>query len=276
MNALLATHKPAGVSSNHFLMCLKRKYKLGKCGYSGTLDPFASGLLLVGVGAYTRLFDYLDKSTKSYEATLWLGAKSKSLDIEQVQEVACVSEFKESEIIKVLNSFVGKVSYIPPRFSAKHVNGKRAYELAREGVEFSLRESTMSVYEIELLSYNHPFVSFRVKVSEGAYIRSLGELIAQKLGVNGALSALKRVSEGSVSVGREEVRELEVFSHLALERVELGEYKKEIENGKKFSLKLQNLKIHMPYLVVFDDFFSIIEVNENQEIKYRLNRIPRC
>ena len=94
MNALFAAHKPAGVSSNHVLTRLKRKYKFGKCGYSGTLDPFASGLLLVGVGAYTRLFDYLDKSTKSYEATLWLGAKSESLDIEQIESVECVREFK--------------------------------------------------------------------------------------------------------------------------------------------------------------------------------------
>lgn len=276
MNALLATHKPAGVSSNHFLMRLKRKYKLGKCGYSGTLDPFASGLLLVGVGAYTRLFDYLDKSTKEYEATLWLGAKSKSLDIEQIDSVECIKEYKREQIEEVLQSFVGKINYIPPRFSAKHINGKRAYELAREGVEFELKECEMQVFRIELLSYAHPFVSFRVKVSEGAYIRSLGELIAQKLGVYGTLSALRRVSEGSVQVGREEIRELDALSHLALPKVELKELCSEFYYGKKITLKHQKLEVNIPYLVVFEEFFSIIEVNENGEVKYRLNRIPKC
>lgn len=276
MNALFAAHKPAGVSSNHFLARLKRKYKLGKCGYSGTLDPFASGLLLVGVGAYTRLFDYLDKSTKSYEATLWLGAKSESLDIEQISQVECVEEHKREQIEEVLQNFVGKITYTPPKFSAKHINGKRAYELAREGVEFDLKECEMQVFEIELLSYNHPFVSFRVKVSEGAYIRSLGELVAQKLGVNGALSALKRISEGSVKLGSEELRELDALSHLALEQIELNEFYEEFCNGKKITLKKQKLEANIPYLVVFDDFFSIIEVNENKEVKYRLNRIPKC
>lgn len=276
MNALFAAHKPAGASSNHFLTRLKRKYKLGKCGYSGTLDPFASGLLLVGVGAYTRLFDYLDKSTKSYEATLWLGAKSESLDIEQISQVECVEEYKREQIEEVLQSFVGKITYTPPKFSAKHINGKRAYELAREGVEFALKECEMQVFEIELLSYNHPFVSFRVKVSEGAYIRSLGELVAQKLGVNGALSALKRISEGSVKLGSEELRELDALSHLALKQVELNEFYEEFYNGKKIALKKQKLEANIPYLVVFDDFFSIIEVNENKEVKYRLNRIPKC
>lgn len=276
MNALFATHKPAGVSSNTFLSRLKRKYKLGKCGYSGTLDPFASGLLLVGVGAYTRLFDYLDKSTKEYEATLWLGAKSKSLDIEQIESVECVGEFESERVEEVLESFVGNVRYTPPKFSAKHINGKRAYELAREGVEFELKECEMQVFEIKLLSYNHPFISFRVKVSEGAYIRSLGELIAQRLGVNGALSALKRVSEGSVNLESEEIKELDVLSHLALPKVELKEMAQDFFNGKKITLKHQKLKVNIPYLVVFEEFFSIIEVNENGGVKYRLNRIPKC
>lgn len=276
MNALFATYKPAGVSSNHFLMRLKRKYKFDKCGYSGTLDPFASGLLLVGVGAYTKLFDYLDKSKKSYEATLWLGAESESLDIERIKKVECVGEFVLERISEVLDGFTGKVIYTPPKFSAKHINGKRAYELARNGEEFELNKSEMEVFGIELLSYNHPFLSFRVEVSEGAYIRSLGELIAQKLGVNGALSALKRIGEGSVKIGSEEIKKLDVFSHLGVEQVFLDEYENDFKNGKKIKLNHQNLVIHIPYLVVFDDFFSIIEVNENQEVKYRLNRMPRC
>lgn len=276
MNALFGANKPAGISSNQFLTRLKRKYKLGKCGYSGTLDPFASGLLLVGVGAYTRLFDYLDKTSKVYEATLWLGAKSESLDIERVSKVECVKEIDERKIQEVFSKFVGEITYTPPKFSAKHIGGKRAYELARDGVEFELQKSVMSVFELTLLSYNHPFLSFRAKVSEGSYIRSLGELIARELGCNGALSKLKRIEEGSVKLGREELVKLDIFSHLPLPQVNLSEYHQEIANGKKITLKSQKLESNTPYLVVFDDFFSIIEVNENGEIKYRLNRIPKC
>lgn len=276
MNALFATHKPAGLSSNAFLTRLKRKYGFEKCGYSGTLDPFASGLLIVGVGSYTRLFDYLDKSTKTYEATLWLGAESESLDIERISCVECVEEFAWERVGEVLESFKGEVRYTPPRFSAKHIDGKRAYELAREGVEFELKESVMQVYEIELLRYCHPFVSFRVKVSEGGYIRSLGEMIAKRLGVSGALSALKRVAEGKIKLPKEEIIPLDVFSTLALPKADLKKYCQEIANGKKITLKEQNLQNNTPYLIDFEDFFSIIEVNENGEIKYRLNRIAKC
>ncbi|GAA7257687.1 tRNA pseudouridine(55) synthase TruB [Helicobacter cholecystus] len=276
MNALFATYKPAGVSSNHFLMKLKRKYQFLKCGYSGTLDPFASGLLLVGVGSYTKLFDYLDKSIKSYETTLWLGVESESLDIERIESVKCVKELDRDRVNEILKSFIGKIKYIPPKFSAKHIKGKRAYELARSGIEFELQECEMEIFAIELLSYNHPFISFRVEVSEGAYIRSLGEMIAQRLGVKGALSALKRVGEGSVKIEREKIKQLDIFSHLTPKRISLDEYKCDFKNGKKIKLKNQNLLIHTPYLVIFDDFFSIIEINKNQEVKYRLNRMPRC
>lgn len=276
MNAFFATHKPAGMSSNHFLSKLKRKYGLGKCGYSGTLDPFASGLLLVGCGAYTKLFDYLDKRKKSYEATLWLGAVSESLDIERVEKVDCIGEFDEVKIREVLESFVGEVSYTPPRFSAKHIDGKRAYELARHGVEFELKKCEMQIFCIELIAYKHPFLSFRVSVSEGAYIRSLGNLIAQKLGVNGALSALKRISEGSIKVGKKEIERVEIFPHLLLEKIELNEYQDQIKHGKKIKIEKKNVAIHTPYLVVFEEFFSIIEFNEKYELKYRLNRMPRC
>lgn len=276
MNALFGANKPAGVSSNQFLTRLKRKYKLGKCGYSGTLDPFASGLLLVGVGAYTRLFDYLDKRSKVYEATLWLGVESESLDIERIERVECVKEVEVERIVELFASLVGEVEYIPPRFSAKHINGKRAYELAREGVEFELEKSVMRVFELTLLSYQHPFISFRAKVSEGAYIRSLGERIAKELGYSGALSALKRVSEGSVRLQSQELVKLDVFSHLALSKIELPHYYNEIANGKKITIKESFIQNNTPYLIVFDDFFSIIEVNENREIKYRLNRIPKC
>lgn len=276
MNALFAVDKPIGLSSNSFLMRLKKEYGWKKCGYSGTLDPFASGLLIIGVGAYTRLFPYLDKRIKTYEATLWLGAKSASLDIEQVQEIESVEEFSLEQISKLLESLKGKISYTPPRFSAKHINGKRAYELAREGVDFELRQSEMEVFEIELLSYHHPFISFRVSVSEGGYIRSLGEIIVKRLGCEGSLSYLRRICEGRISVPQE-IKKLDVAQSLNLASLDLSCFKDQICHGKKFHLSQEmSAYSHQPYLITFDDFFSIIQLSESLEVQYLLNRIPKC
>lgn len=276
MNAVFAVDKPVGMSSNQFLTKLKKQYGFKKCGYSGTLDPFASGLLLVGVGAYTKLFPYLDKKSKTYEATLWLGCESESLDIEGVKRVENIPAYTFQQVLAVLEGMKGEISYTPPKFSAKHINGKRAYELAREGVEFELQQSTMQVFELELLHYMHPFVSFRVSVSEGGYIRSLGEVIAERLGCRGSLSSLRRIKEGSISVPSNEIEKLEISEVLKLEEIDLSNYKQEIENGKKLIIHSCKFQKHKPYLVNFEDFFSIIEFQEKGEIKYLLNRIPRC
>lgn len=273
MNALFAVNKPIGMSSNAFLMQLKRKYKWKKCGYSGTLDPFASGLLIIGVGAYTRLFPYLDKRVKTYEATLWLGAKSESLDLEEIIGIEEVEEYPLQKIFETLKSLEGKITYTPPRFSARHIDGKRAYQLAREGVDFRLQESQMEVFRLEFLSYCHPFLSFRASVSEGGYIRSLGAMIASKLGCEGSLSQLKRIQEGKIKLPRS-IEKIEVLQALPLERLELKTYEQELYLGKKIKLSAQ--KAAGRYLAVFENFFSIIDICENQEVKYRLNRMPRC
>ena len=267
------------MTSAKVVALVKRKLNLDKStkiGHMGTLDMLASGVLPIAIGHATRLFNLMLSKRKYYRAEFTFGYMTDTLDNDG--KVVSTSDRIPSkvEIEAVLPQFLGEIHQIPPLYSAKHINGKRAYELAREGVEFALKECEMQIFEIKLLSYAHPFVSFRVKVSEGAYIRSLGELIAKKLGVCGALSALRRVSEGSVCVGREEIRELDPLSHIALPRVELGELYQEFYDGKKITLKNQKLRVNTPYLVVFEEFFSIIELNENGEVKYRLNRIPKC
>ena len=133
MNAIFVANKPAGMSSNHFLGRLKRKYGVKKAGFSGTLDPFASGCLIVAFGSYTKFFRFLDKSPKVYEATIWLGASSPSMDNENITEISNVKELNLEKLEAIRAELTGKISYIPPKFSAKHVNGTRAYKLARSG-----------------------------------------------------------------------------------------------------------------------------------------------
>ncbi|MBR2917492.1 MAG: tRNA pseudouridine(55) synthase TruB, partial [Campylobacter sp.] len=140
MNRLFVAYKPKGVVSNHFLSQLKRKYGVKKAGFSGILDPFASGCLIVAFGAYTRLFNYLNIEPKIYRATLWLGASSISGDNEYITQVQNICALDESKIKDELNKLQGKINYTPPKFSAKKIDGKRAYELARAGSEFELKE----------------------------------------------------------------------------------------------------------------------------------------
>jgi len=127
LNRLFVVNKPIFRTSNGYMGYVKRKYKTKKVGFSGTLDPFATGCLIVATGQYTKLFQYLAKTPKTYRATLWLGANSCSLDIENVDSIQEVPCFEEKTINEALASLQGELSYYPPKFSAKRVNGKRAY-----------------------------------------------------------------------------------------------------------------------------------------------------
>ena len=251
---------------------VKRKYGTKKVGFSGTLDPFATGCLIVATGQYTKLFQYLNKTPKSYKATLWLGANSPSLDIEQIDSIKDVASFNEEVIKETLTSLQGELSYYPPKFCAKKINGKRAYELARAGEEVALKTITSTIYDIKLIHYNHPFVHFEAKVSEGTYIRSLGALLADKLGVDGTLSSLHRIHEGQFYYENEKA--LNPFAHLALpSNVYTGD-EAFMELGKKLGLEYFEIQNEGIYLIETSQFFSIIEIKDN-EVKYRFNRIPK-
>jgi len=272
MNRLFVVNKPIFRSSNGYMGYVKRKYNTKKVGFSGTLDPFATGCLIVATGQYTKLFQYLNKTPKSYKATLWLGANSPSLDIEKVDSINEVSPFAKERIEKILHSLKGELTYYPPKFCAKRINGKRAYELAREGLEVELKTITSTIYDIQLLNYNHPFVHFEAKVSEGTYIRSLGALIADQLGVDGTLSSLHRIHEGQFYYDDEKA--LNPFTHLALpSNVYTGD-EEYLKLGKKISVDYFEIKDDGVYLIETSDFYSIIELAKG-EVKYRFNRIPK-
>lgn len=272
MNRLFVVNKPIFRTSNGYMGYVKRKYGTKKVGFSGTLDPFATGCLIVATGQYTKLFQYLNKTPKSYKATLWLGANSPSLDIEKIDSIKEVEEFSQSRIEEVLDSLKGELTYYPPKFCAKKINGKRAYELAREGKDVELKTITSTIYDIKLLNYNHPFVHFEAKVSEGTYIRSLGALIADKLGVDGTLSSLHRIHEGQFYYENEKA--LNPFTHLAIPSNKYLGDEQYMEQGKKLSVAYFETKDNGVYLVETSNFFSIIEI-EGEEVQYRFNRITK-
>jgi len=272
MNRLFVVNKPIFISSNNYMSRIKRKYGTKKVGFSGTLDPFATGCLIVATGSYTKLFQYLEKTPKSYRATMWLGAVSDSLDIENVHTIEDVAKLELEDIKQALNSMLGEQSYYPPKYSAKKINGKKAYDLARENKEVKLKQITSTIYKINLINYNHPFITFTIKVSEGAYIRSIAQLIAKKLGVNATLSALHRINEGKFFYQNE--KPLNPFEYLKIPTNQFLQDEKILELGKKIdSSYFKNQKDGI-YLIETKNFYSIVEIIEGQ-VKYRLNRIAK-
>jgi len=272
MNRLFVVNKPIFRSSNSYMGHIKHKYGTKKVGFSGTLDPFATGCLIVATGQYTKLFQYLDKTPKSYKATLWLGANSPSLDIENIESIKETIPFSEEQIKETLISLKGEVTYYPPKFSAKKIGGRRAYELIREGKEVTLKTITSTIYDIRLISYNHPFIHFEATVSEGTYIRSLGALIADKLEVDGTLSSLHRIHEGKFHFENE--KPLNPLEYLSIAKNTYTGDDTYLELGKKLSIDYFETKEDGTYLVETKNFFSIIEIR-NKEVAYKLNRLEK-
>lgn len=272
LNRLFVVDKPMFISSNFYLNRFKRAFKNKKAGFSGTLDPFATGCLIVAFGQYAKLFQYLKKTPKRYQAVIWLGVTSESYDIERIFDINFVDRFDENFLKNELKKLKGKIDYIPPKFSAKKINGMKAYELARQNEDFELKKSTMEVFDIKFLKYNHPFISFEVSVSEGSYIRSLAQIFLENISSIGTLSYLKRVSEGQFKF--ENHKELNPLEYLDLEKNIYSGTKEWLEFGKKISIEYLEKKKSGKYIIELDDFFSIIEIVEN-EVKYILNKIPK-
>jgi len=270
MNRLFVVNKPIFRSSNGYMGYVKRKYGTKKVGFSGTLDPFATGCLIVATGQYTKLFQYLNKTPKSYKATLWIGANSPSLDIEKIDRIREVEPFLEQTIEDAIHSLLGELTYYPPKFCAKKINGKRAYELARLGEDVPLKIITSTIHNIKLINYNHPFVHFEATVSEGTYIRSLGALIADKLNVDGTLSSLHRIHEGEFTYDNENA--INPFNHLCIPNNIYTGDESYIELGKKLHPKYFTVQKDGIYLIKTANYYAIIEIYEDTVI-YRFNRI---
>lgn len=271
MNRLFVAYKPSGIGSNLFLSRLKRKYNNKKAGFSGTLDPFAKGVLIIGMGSHTKLFRFLDKTPKSYRATLWLGAKSDSLDIELIEKVAIMSELAHEQVLQAVKSLEGELEYEPPIFSAKQINGQRAYDLARAGKEVILNKIQSTIYETKLLHYCHPFVTFEATVSEGTYIRSLGKMIASKLGIeDGSLSALERLNEGQFYYDGEKVLDIKKSLNIPLNRYSGDSLN--LKFGRVLALEDLENQSDGHYWLDNGDNISIIKI-ENEVVTYELGRI---
>lgn len=203
---LLLLDKPFGWTSfdlvNKVRRDIERHYglkRLGiKVGHAGTLDPLASGLMLVCTGKSTKMINELQGMDKEYTGTFYLGATSASFDQETpVNQTYPVAHIHEAAIRQTALKFIGEQKQIPPAFSAKQIDGKRAYEYAREGENVPLKSCRITIYEFEIVKIELPFVDFRVVCSKGTYIRSLARDFGNALDSGGMLSGLKRTRIGT-------------------------------------------------------------------------------
>lgn len=172
-----------------------------KVGHAGTLDPLATGVMILCTGRATKRIDELQAGVKEYVATLALGATTPSFDLEtQIDQTYPTGHITRELVQKTLERFVGRIEQIPPTFSAVKVDGKRAYELARKGREVELKPKILVIDEIELLDFSQTSITIRVVCSKGTYIRALARDIGQALGTGAHLTALRRTRVGGVAI----------------------------------------------------------------------------
>lgn len=269
-NRLFVAYKPSCMVSNHFLSRIKRRYNVKKAGFSGTLDPFAQGVLIIAFGQFTKLFRFLKKAPKTYRATLWLGASSPTLDIEKVDHVEQMMAFHPDSVAFVLQSMVGEKTYLPPKYSAKKIDGQRAYDLARADKAFELKAITSTIYDCHLVHYIHPFLTFEMTISEGGYVRSMGALIAEKLGFPGALSALERLNEGDFVYDNE--KELNPLDYLDLPLNAYLSDPSDILLGRKLVRENFETDEEGIYQIIIADMLSVVEISANG-VEYLLNSL---
>ena len=218
MTGFINLNKAAGASSAKEVSVIRRLTKT-PCGHMGTLDPMASGVLPVAIGNAARLFDYFLDKHKKYVATFRFGVDSDTLDttgtvVENVGRVP-----SKEEIERVLPQFFGEILQVPPKYSAKNISGKRGYELARAGVEFSLPPKAVKIYALKVFDNTaNDCYDFEIECGGGTYVRSLARDIAQKLGTHAVMSSLIRTQSGAFfienSLKSEDLTEENIKNHI--------------------------------------------------------------
>ena len=216
----LLIDKPSGWTSHDVVAKVRNLLRAKKVGHAGTLDPMATGLVVIGIQRATRLLRFVQSAQKEYVARAIFGVATDSLDADGAILERSPMEFTEAELRRVMDRFVGTIAQIPPMVSAKKVGGKKLYELARRGVEVEREACEVTIHSLELIDVapqQYPEVTFRTVCSTGTYVRTLADDMAQALGGRAHLSALRRLRNGSLHVG---------------DAYEIGDVEKAVADGK--------------------------------------------
>ena len=227
---ILLVDKPADWTSFDVVNCVRGRFNFPKVGHCGTLDPAATGLLVLTVGKFTSYSNRFAGDDKTYEATLKLGITTDSYDMEgEITSECDASAVEDAQVAEVIGGFKGPQKQLPPMVSAVKVGGKKLYELARKGIEIEREYRDIEISKIDITRMANPEYDFTVKCSKGTYIRTLCHDIGQKLGVGGTLKALRRTQSGKFSVADaltiEQIKEMDqqaVSDYLAAQLVKLA------------------------------------------------------
>jgi tRNA pseudouridine55 synthase len=197
MFGLLNVDKPAGMTSRDVVNRVQRLVRPHKVGHAGTLDPLATGVLVVAIGPATRLVEYVQRMPKTYQGTFLLGRASDTEDVEgHVSELPNAAVPSRENVVTAIPQFLGTIEQRPPAYSALKVAGMAAYKLARRGEAVELAPRSVEIHSIELVRYEYPELELRVQCGGGTYIRSLGRDLAESLGTGAVMSALRRSAIG--------------------------------------------------------------------------------
>lgn len=216
MNGYLPINKPSGMTSHDVVMRIRRTAETKKVGHTGTLDPMAEGLMLICIGKCTKASSYITAFDKGYIARAKLGTTSDTYDI--TGEISNtpdfnINNFSKDKISDALLSFIGVQEQYPPMYSAKKVDGKKLYELAREGKTADIKPCEIEIYDIKILNIENDEIEFYAHCSKGTYIRSLIHDFGAKLGCGALMSYLKRTETNGFSLDNDNILPLDAFSN---------------------------------------------------------------
>jgi tRNA pseudouridine55 synthase len=201
VSGVLVVDKPVGLTSHDVVQIIRRGTGIRRAGHTGTLDPRASGVLVVLVGPAVRLSEYVSASDKRYQATVRLGSTTDTYDSEgQFTSSGSVEDISEEQFEDALGQFIGEIEQVPPPYSAVKVKGKKAYEMARKGEEVELKPRKIQVFSLELLEWAPPEAVIDVYCSSGTYVRSLANDLGKALGCGAHLVGLRRTKSGQFSL----------------------------------------------------------------------------
>ena len=239
----LLVDKPSGWTSHDVVAKVRNLLRIKKVGHAGTLDPMATGLVVVGVGRATRLLRFVQAAPKEYVAKAVFGVATDSLDADGAILERSEMDVSQTDVEQAMTRFVGTIAQVPPWVSARKVGGRKLYELAREGVEIEREAREIEIYSLELVDFapsSYPEVTFRTVCSTGTYVRTLGDDIAATLGGRAHLSALRRVRNGSLHVSA---------------AVQISEIESAVKDEKVFDLVLtpRDGLPDVPEVIVNDD-----------------------
>jgi tRNA pseudouridine55 synthase len=294
-HGLMVIDKPAGITSRDVVNRLQKAFPSGtRLGHTGTLDPLATGVLVICVGVATRFCEYVQRMNKTYQARLRLGARSETDDTEgAIAPIIDANPPQKVAVIQALQMFVGEIQQTPPVFSAAKVTGRRAYDLARAGKDVSLAARTVHIHTLDLLAYDYPWLDIEVRCGKGTYIRSLARDLGEHLGCGALVETLRRTQIGVFNLSQAhplEIATLELSKHVLplawavakLPRVNLQPSEiAHIRQGRRVprpaSLAPNDLPTQMRELAAFDlenNLVAVVGVDDQQKTIFPLKVLP--